>query len=159
MKLFSFTGDRARRAEEILRTAVHRRAALLPLLWLAQEQEGWVPREAVAKVARLADAAEAEVFEILSFHTMFRQSPPAHRRIEVCVGPCCQRSGADGILARLEKELGIGPGETRADGSVSLATVQCVGACDGAPAVRVNEELCPGFGDERVDDILRRIVG
>jgi NADH-quinone oxidoreductase subunit E len=74
--MFIYTEQNTRRAEELLAQAPSRRAALLPLLWLVQEQEGWIPPEAIAHVARLASVTEAEVHELLSFYTLLRREPP-----------------------------------------------------------------------------------
>ncbi len=152
--MFHWTPE-SRRQIEVMREAYPEpRARLLPLLWLVQGQAGWVPPEAVPMAAQECGMTAAEVEEALSFYTMFLRRPPAAFTIAVCCGSCCRMNGADALLAQLKERLGIGPGERSPDGRVALHTVECLGACDGAPAAQVNGK---GYGNCDAGQLLALI--
>jgi NADH-quinone oxidoreductase E subunit len=155
---FQFDQDRRRHADAILARMPEKRAALLPLLWLVQEQEGWVPPAAAEEVARLAGMTAAEVHEALSFYAMFECRPPARHRLQVCEGICCQLRGTAGVVERLRSKLGIDVGARTADGRIALSTVQCLGACDRAPAMLADGELCEGLDEAGIDALVEKLV-
>ncbi len=128
------------RFAEILKRYPVRRSALLPTLHLAQEQEGWISREAIEHVAGLLDLSPAQVHDTASFYTMFRLKPEGKTLIEVCTTLSCALGGAEELLAHTCRKLGIRPGETTADGKFTVKGVECLAACGGAPAVQVNGE-------------------
>ena len=156
---FQLTPERRRRAEELAVLYPHPRAALLPILWLVQEQEGWVPPEAWAEVAAIAGIAEAEVGEVVSFYTLFNRRSVGRRHIQVCVGVCCKLRGSDWLLAYLREKLGISPGETTVDGAFTLSTVECLGSCGTAPMMQVNDDYHENLDASKVDALLAQWNG
>jgi NADH-quinone oxidoreductase subunit E len=152
---FSFTDDRKKRAREILERYPTARAAVLPMLWLVQEQEGWVPPEAVATVADSIGVRAGEVHAVMSFYTMFKREPQALHRIELCRGLCCGMRGAADILEHVKARLGIDDGCATEDGRFYLSTSQCLGMCGTAPSMMVGDDCYEELTPDRVDEILR----
>jgi NADH-quinone oxidoreductase subunit F len=128
-------------AKELLERYDEPRAAMLPLLWLVQEKCGYISGEAELWVGRLLGIAVSHVREVVSFYSMLRTRPAGRRELRVCTSLPCMLMGADGVLAGLEQQLGIGPGETTADGQVTLTEVECLCACEMAPMVQLDERF------------------
>jgi NADH-quinone oxidoreductase E subunit len=109
------------------------RSAVLPLLWIAQRTWGWVSPAGLRLVAKTLDLPEPEVFGIATFYTMFNLKPVGRHHLQVCMTLSCSLMGADGLFRHLEHRLGIGHGETTADGRFTLRRVECLAACGGGP--------------------------
>ena len=146
---------------ELARTIISRyprsRSALIPLLHVAQEQDGWVTPEAMEHIAELLELTAAEVLGTCSFYEMFKREPIGTYLVNVCNGISCMLLGSHELLAHAEEKLGIKPGATTDDGMFTLAEVECIAACDGAPCLAVNYRYSldvsnAGF-DELVDDL------
>jgi len=114
------------------------RAALLPTLWLAQREFGWLSLPVLEYVARLMELPLAWVTSTASFYTMYWKQPPGRWHLQVCRTLPCALRGADGIRAAVEDRLGIRFGEKTADGRFSLEEVECLASCDTAPVLQVN---------------------
>lgn len=114
------------------------RSALLPLLYLAQSEHGYVSAEAMSEIASLLGLTRAEVGAVATFYTMFKRDPQGRWLVSVCTQPSCYLAGGRELKERLEAELGIACGGTAGD--VSLEDVECLCACDGAPVFSVNYE-------------------
>ncbi|HPP62007.1 MAG TPA: NAD(P)H-dependent oxidoreductase subunit E [Anaerolineales bacterium] len=110
-----------------------KRSAVMPLLHLAQLQEGFVSHHAVQEIASLTDATETEVASIIAFYTLYHDQPGGRIRIQVCNDLPCALRGADKFLTDLCDKLGIQPGGTTPDGLVTVEAVMCLAACDKAP--------------------------
>jgi NADH-quinone oxidoreductase subunit E len=113
--------------------AEHKRSAVMPLLYLAQREDGYVDRHATREIAALVDATETEVASIIGFYTLYHDKPEGKLRIQVCTDLPCALRGADQFLADLCAKLGIEPGGTTPDGLVTVEAVMCLAACDKAP--------------------------
>jgi NADH-quinone oxidoreductase subunit E len=131
------------------------RAMLLAALYIAQEQYGWLSPEAVERVARRLKLTPGQVYSTASFYTMFRLQPSGQYRIQVCEGLSCYLvDGADSIIDHLCSQLKIKPGESTPDGKFSIEIVQCLAACDFAPAIKINDELYGNITFEQIEKIL-----
>jgi NADH-quinone oxidoreductase subunit F len=128
-------------AREIIQRYDHARAAALPLLWLVQETFGYISSEAEFWVGRLLGIAVSHVREVVSFYTMFRTKPAGRHELRVCTSLPCRLRGADDVLAAIKGQLGISPGETTADGELTLTEVECLCACEIAPMAQRDEEF------------------
>lgn len=139
---FAFTPEHLAQIEEICGRypAEQRRSAVIAALHLAQRQQGYITRNAMKAVAAVIRITTAEVEDVVSFYTMFYQRPVGRHVIQVCRTLSCALNGAERVTGELQKVLGIGPGETTADGAFSLFEVECLGACDRAPVVGVNDD-------------------
>ena len=135
MSLAAATRERVR---ELASRYPTRRAALLPALWLVQEERGWVPRDELAEIAAVLGLAPADAEGVASFYFLFSRSPTGRTVIDVCDNIICRVNGAERLLAELCAGLGIAPGDTTADGAVTVRRQECIAACHQAPAVQVN---------------------
>ena len=119
--------------------AERKQSGVIPLLWIAQKQEGWVSEPAIATIAEMLGMAPIRVYEVATFYTMFNLSPVGKFHLQVCGTTHCAVSGANDLLAACKKH--IGAKETpSADGMLSWTEVECLGACVNAPVVQVNDD-------------------
>jgi NADH-quinone oxidoreductase subunit E len=138
---FEYTPDRLARFEEIVRRypSEHRRSAVLPALYLVQHQRGYITANAMRYVAGLLEMTPADVEDVVSYYTMFFTRPVGTFVLSVCRTLSCALNGAERVTEELREALGIAPGETDASGTFTLLEVECLGACDRAPVVMVND--------------------
>jgi NADH-quinone oxidoreductase E subunit len=116
-----------------------RRSAILPALRIAQDEHGgWLPPAALREVADALELAPAQVEAVASFYDMLHLEPVGRHLVEVCTNLSCALVGAQQVVDAFEAELGVGPGETAEDGSVTLRTIECAGGCGRAPVVVVD---------------------
>jgi len=146
-----------RKIDELLGGFPSKGSALLPALYLVQEEKGHVSDESMEYVAAKIGVSPAFVAGVVSFYTMFHQRPVGRHHIQVCRTLPCALRGANDLIARLKERLGIGDGETRADGKVSLVSVECLGACDRAPFIQINDREYGPLDGAKMDDILKRL--
>jgi len=111
----------------------HKRSAVMPLLYLAQREEGYVDRHAIHDIAGMLDITDTEVSSIIGFYTLYHDKPEGALRIQVCTDLPCALRGADQFLADLCAKLEIEPGGTTSDGLITIEPVMCLAACDKAP--------------------------
>lgn len=135
-----------------------KRAMLLSALYIAQEQYGWLSPEAVQRVADRLELTPGQVFSTASFYTMFKLEPQGRYAVQVCEGLSCYLvGGAEPVIEQVKQRLQIEPGETTPDGRFSLEVVQCLAACDLAPAIKVNDELYGDLTAEKLDALLTEL--
>jgi len=156
---FAFTPENLARLGEIARRypPERRRSALLPALYLVQRQQGYVSGNAMLVVAEAIGVTPAEVEDVVSYYAMFYSQPVGKYVLQVCRTLSCALNGAERVTEALSAKLGIKPGETDATGMFTLMEVECLGACDRAPVVMVNDDwhecLKPGDAARLVDDL------
>lgn len=138
---FVYTAENAAKLEEICARypPERRKSAILAALYLAQHQQGYITRNAMRHVADVIRCTTAEVEDVVSFYTMFYTRPVGRHVVQVCRTLSCALRGAERVTEELSKALGIAPGETDAKGEFTLVEVECLGACDRAPVVGVND--------------------
>ncbi|HYW80010.1 MAG TPA: NADH-quinone oxidoreductase subunit NuoE [Thermoguttaceae bacterium] len=135
-----------------------RQAVTLPALHVVQERLGYVPPKAVVEIAELLELAPAQVQDTLSFYGFFEQDKPLGRaRMWVCRSLSCACRGSEGLLDYLCKKLEIRPGQTTPDGRITLEFAECLGACDHAPAILVNDTLHKNMTEEKIDQLLETL--
>ncbi len=115
----------------------HKRSAVMPLLYLAQREEGYVNKEAMQEIGRLLDITETEVASIVGFYTLYHDEKAGKYRMQVCTDLPCALRGAEQFMDSLCANLGIKVGETTADGVVTLEAVTCLAGCDKAPMFQI----------------------
>ncbi len=136
-----------------------RQAVTLPALHLVQERLGHVPVQAVVEIAELLQLHPAQVQDTLSFYGFFKEDKPLGRaRVWVCRSLSCACRDGEKLLAYLSEKLGIRPGQTTDDGRITLELAECLGACDFAPAVLVNETLHKNMTKEKIDELLASLT-
>jgi len=154
--MVQFSQENLAKVEEIIARYPEGRqkSALMPLLHLAQEQWGWLSAETMDYVAGLLKLELIEVYEVATFYTMYNLKPVGKHVFEVChTGPCMLR-GSDDILAYIKEKLGIGVGETTADGLFTLKTAECLGACGYAPMMQMGKYYKEHLTKEKIDRII-----
>jgi len=142
--------------DRLLARYPNKQAALLPTLWLAQKEFGWISREAVDYVATLLSLSPAFVWGVVTFYTMYNRAPVGKHLIQFCTSISCHLNGAEEVYAACRKKLGnLKPGETTPDGKYTVVEVECLALCDKAPAVQVNQDDVFLVTQEKVDDFLK----
>ncbi|MDX8383542.1 MAG: NAD(P)H-dependent oxidoreductase subunit E [Ghiorsea sp.] len=114
------------------------KSALMPVLYMAQQDFGYLSMETQQMIAGVLGLKIMEVREVVTFYTMFKEQPHGKYLLEVCTNASCMLNGADALYQHMKDTLGINPGEITEDGLFSIAEVECAGACAGAPVVQVN---------------------
>jgi NADH-quinone oxidoreductase subunit F len=147
------------KAREIIDRYDEPRAAVLPLLWLVQENFGHVSSEAEFWVGRLMGVAVSHIREVVSFYTMFRTQPAGRSELCVCTSLPCMLRGAGEVLARLEERLGISLGETTPGGELTLTEVECLCACEMAPMAQLDEQFVGPLDSGTLETVLRKALG
>jgi len=142
-------------SREILGRYEYPKAAMLPLLWLVQQNEGYISAEAEAWVGRQVGVSIAHVREVVSFYNMFHTQPVGRRELRVCTSLPCVLRGAGKLLNRIKKDLEICPGETTPGKEVTLTEVECLCACEMAPMAQLDERFVGPLEGENVDAIIR----
>ena len=141
-------------AAEIIARYPVPKSALIPLLHLAQEQDGWLAPDAMAHIAELVGITPAEVLGTASFYEMFKREPVGRYVINVCTDIACTLVGGDELLEHASDVLGIKPGNTTVDGEFSLNEVQCIAACTEAPCLQANYRYAHRVTDEDFDQLV-----
>ncbi|MEX2294503.1 MAG: NAD(P)H-dependent oxidoreductase subunit E [Acidimicrobiales bacterium] len=144
-------------AHEIISRYPRPKSALIPLLHLAQEQDGFVADDAMAHIAELIGVTPAEVLGTCSFYEMFKREPVGDYLINVCTNIACMLVGGEELLHHLEGRLGIKAGSTTPDGTFTLEDVECIAACTEAPCLQVNyryvNKVSHAEADTLIDDL------
>ncbi len=144
-------------ARQIIARYPRSRSALIPLLHVAQEQDGWVSEDAMAHIGELLGLTAAEVLGTCSFYEMFKREPVGTYLVNVCTNISCQLLGGEELLDHVEQRLGVKAGATTADGMFTVEDVECIAACTEAPCLQVNyryfHRITHGEVDELVDDL------
>lgn len=152
-----FRSDLRQRAEELVSLYPRRRSAMLPLLHLAQEQDGYVTDEAMAEIAQLTGTTPAEVRGTAAFYDMFHLEPVGKYVVGVCTNIACLLAGGEELLAHASATLGCAVGGTSPDGLFTLEETECLADCNIAPVVQVNHRYVrtttPELFDALVDDL------
>lgn len=141
-------------AKEMIAHYPRPKSALIPLLHLAQEQNGWVSNEAMAHLAELVGVTPAEVKGTCTFYEMFKLHPVGTYMINVCTNISCQLNGGEELLEHAEETLGVRAGGTTEDGLFTLEDVECIAACTEAPCIQVNYRYGLRLSTEDFDDII-----
>jgi NADH-quinone oxidoreductase subunit E len=131
------------------------RSAILPSLWAVQHEQGYITAEGMAAVAEQLEMAPAIVEATASFYSMYFQKPAGTHLVVICTNVSCALRGSARIVQAFEETLGIKAGETTRDGLITLqSTVECLGACGGAPALQVNHR----FREDMTPEMVRQLV-
>jgi len=159
---FAYTPERRARLDTIVLRypSDRKRSAVLPALYLVQDQQGYITASAMRHVAGILEITPADVEDVVSYYTMFYTKPVGRFVLSVCRTLSCALNGAERVTAEICSKLAIKPGDTDASGTFTLIEVECLGACDRAPVVMVNdawqESLQPGDVTKMLDDLKTR---
>jgi len=138
----------------------HKQAVTLPALHLVQDQLRCVPLEAIREIAGLLDLSPAEVYDAMTFYGFFRteKDPLGRTRLWVCRSLACMLRGSEEVLQALSEKLGIPPGGTSADGKITLEFAECLGGCEGAPCLLIDDEQRMNVTPENVDGLIHELT-
>ncbi len=159
---FVYTAENRARLDDIVKRypSERKRSAVLPALYLVQHQQGYITASAMQHVAGILDITAADVEDVVSYYTMFYTKPVGTFVLSVCRTLSCALNGAERVTEELAGKLGIAPGQTDASGTFTLLEVECLGACDRAPVVMVNDAWheChkPEDAGKLIDDLRAR---
>jgi NADH-quinone oxidoreductase subunit E len=151
---FKFTEANKKKFDAVVTRYPKKLAAMLPTLWLAQEQHGWISPEVMEYVAGLLEVAPSKVYEVATFYTMFHKEPIGKYHFQVCHTLSCQLCGSEGITAKLKERLGIEVGQTSPDGRFTLSEVECLGSCGTAPMLQLNDDYHEHLTAEKLDRLI-----
>jgi formate dehydrogenase subunit gamma len=130
---------------------------LLPVLHAIQDTLGYIPPDAVPMIARAMNLSRAEVQGVISFYHDFHSSPPGEHTVHLCRAEACQAMGARELEQHAQQRLGIGFGETTADGLFTLEPVYCLGNCACSPSIRINDEIYAEISAARFDALIEAL--
>ncbi len=154
-----FTEESLKKLDAIIKKYPTKKAALLPALWLAQEEnDGWIPREAMKDIADYLSLAPADVEGVATFYTMYNKVPIGKYHLEVCHNIVCMAVGADQLIDHIGAKLGIEKGDTTADRKFTLNGAECLGACANAPCMMVGDTYYEDLDFTKTDKILDELA-
>jgi len=149
-----FSPEAKKQIHEILKRYPMKASAMLPLLHLAQEEEGWVSEDSMREIAKLLDLTLPKVYEVATFYSMLNFKPIGRFHLQVCKSLMCALVGSDTLIQWIDQELGIKPSETTEDGMFTLSAVECLASCGTAPMMQVNDDYFERLTLERVRHIF-----
>jgi NADH-quinone oxidoreductase subunit E len=155
---FVLSEEHERELLEILSRYPNKMAACIPVLHLCQNANGnWVSPEIIQFVAARLELSAAHVKGVVTFYSLFNEHPPGKHQLWVCRTLSCALRGSDEILAHCSRRLGVGVGQTTADGQFTLRTAECLASCGTAPMMQVDKTYHEALTFEKVDQILARL--
>ena len=155
--MFVFTNKNLEKIEALKQRYPSPRALTLPLLWMAQYQEGMITMEAIEVIAGEIDTPPMEVYRVATFYTMFNLEPVGKYHIQLCKTLSCALCGKADILDHLESKLGITSGQSSEDGRYTLSQVECLGSCGTAPVMQINDVYYENLTDDKIDAVLEEL--
>lgn len=153
----SFSPQSMERIRALLPKYPDRQAACLPVLWIAQEEFGWISDEAMQLVADTLELSLTHVYGVVTFYTMFKRRPVGKYHVQICTNIACMLRDGYQVLERFEKALGIRRGETTPDGTFTLNEVECLAACGNGPCVQINEDYHEPVRPEDVEALVAKL--
>jgi NADH-quinone oxidoreductase E subunit len=154
---FKFTDDNLKRVNESIAKYPHKRAAIMPVLYIAQEQNGFISGEVMTAIANLLEITPEDVLGVVTFYTMYHQQPMGKYHIQVCTNISCMLKGGYEIYDRVKEKLGLDNMQVSPDKLFSLEEVECMGSCGTAPMLAVNEDYFENLTKESTDQIIESL--
>jgi len=152
---FIFDPENEAKFQDLLTRYPTKQAVVIPALWLAHDQYGYLSPEVMDYVAQRLEQSPVSVYAVVEFYSMFQTSPPGKYHIQLCHTLTCTMLGCEVLVDVIHDELGIGPGEKSSDGMFSFDTVECLGSCGTAPMMRLNKRYFENLNREKFQRIIR----
>jgi len=149
-----FNEEELVKVENLKKKYPQQQAALMGVLWLAQNKFGWISTDVMKYVSELLNVPLSTVEGVVSFYTMYHKKKPGKYHVQVCTNVSCMLRGGQEIFQHISEKLNLNNNEITADGLFSLEEVECMGACGGAPMIAINEDFYENLTIEKVDEIL-----
>ncbi|MEE2751913.1 MAG: NAD(P)H-dependent oxidoreductase subunit E [Myxococcota bacterium] len=150
----SWTEAQSAEIEGMIARYPEKRAAVMPVLWLAQDHFGWLSLDVLRLVAKTLELPPSHVLSVATFYTMFKKQPTGTHLLQVCHTLSCDLAGAEGLITRIQNKLGIKVGETTADGKFTLQRVECLAACGSGPMMQVGTDYYELLKDDTAIDAV-----
>jgi NADH-quinone oxidoreductase E subunit len=130
-------------------------SALLPVLWMVQEKEGWISNDSIAKVAKVLDISYEHILGVVTFYTMFNKKKTGKIHLQICTNVSCTLRGGYELFKYISEKLGINNKETTEDGMFTIEEVECLGSCATAPMLQVNnKDYYENMSIEKADELI-----
>jgi len=156
----ALSAETARKIQDYARRYPVAQSAVLPALWVVQGEQGYITPEAMREVAEHLGLPASVVEATSSFYSMYLTRPAGRHEVVICLNAPCSLRGADEVLHYSEQKLGVSDGQTTPDGAITLrSTIECLGACGGAPMMQVDHRFEENLTPERIDAIFERLRG
>jgi len=152
-----FSQETLKQFQEVTGRYPKKEAAMLPVLYLAQREFGYLSSEAIEYVAKLMELSPARVYGVVTFYTMLNLKPIGRYHIQVCRTLPCALKGSEKITEWLKDKLEIRAGETTPDGKFTLSEVECLASCGTAPMMQINDDYYENLSESRVEEILKSL--
>jgi NADH-quinone oxidoreductase E subunit len=154
---FKFTDENLKKVQAHIEKYPFKRSAVMPVLYIAQEQNGYISKEVMTEVAELLGMTPEDVLGIVTFYTMYFQKPMGKYHVQVCTNVSCMLRGGYDIWEQVKEKLGINNMEVTPDSKFSLEEVECMGSCGTAPMIAINEDYFENLTKEKVEEILNSL--
>ena len=154
MTSFKFSDENLQKIDGILKKYPHKKPAVMPVLYLAQEQNGFISNEVIQEVANILEITPEEVLGVVTFYTMYHQKEMGKYHVQVCTNVSCMLRGGYELYDTVKEKLGLDNLEVTEDKVFSLEEVECMGSCGTAPMIAVNEDYYENLTKEKVIEIL-----
>jgi len=151
----SWEKDRIAKAKEIIEMYPQKRSALGPLLYLALDKDGYISNESIVEISSLIGITEVQVQSVASFYSMYKQEPTGKYLLSVCKSISCEISNSSHVITKVKEFTNLSNNETDEEGLFTYESVECIGACGGAPAIQINYETVEGLTPEKAVDLCK----
>jgi NADH-quinone oxidoreductase subunit E len=146
--------ENQKKVEQLRKRYPTSQALVLPVLWMVQEQDGYISEEAMKYVGTLLNIPYCHILGVVTFYSMLQKKVIGKHHIEVCTNISCMLRGSAKILEHIEKRLGINVGETSSDRKWTLSATECMGSCGTAPMFAIGDEFYENLTIEKVDKLI-----
>jgi len=153
----SFSDKNIQKIEKLKKKYPKVEALTLPLLWIAQYQDGYISMDMIREVAKYCNKSAMEVYSVASFYTMFNLQPVGKYHIQLCKTLSCKLCGQEEILSSLKNILDINTNQTTTDNLFTLSEVECLGSCGSSPVMEINDKYYENLTPQKVEDIINRL--
>lgn len=150
----SWSDEAKTKIKEIIARYPDKQSAIMPILWLAVDEFGWISPQVEKIVGEVLDRPISKVHNVVTFYTMYPRKPMGRHHIQICRNISCWLAGAPGLVDHLKSKLGIEPGEVSRDGKFSLEEVECLAYCECAPALRMDGRYEGNLTREKIDRLI-----
>jgi NADH-quinone oxidoreductase E subunit len=154
---FKFTEENLERVNRLFLNYPTKKAAVMPVLYIAQEQNSFISNEVIQEVSNILEISEEEVLGVVTFYTMYHQHKPGKYHLQVCTNVSCMLRGAVEILKAVKERTGLEHGQTSEDGLFSLEVVECMGSCGTAPMIAVNEDYYENLTKDKALELIESL--
>lgn len=151
---FKFDEAELKEVEKYISKYPDKRAAVIPVLWMAQRKYKHISKPMMQYIADMLDESYSHIYGVVSFYTMFSQKPRGDYHLQVCTNVSCMLRQGDVIYKKISEKLNIKNNEVTSDGHFSLEEVECMGACSGAPMMAINEDFHENLDINKIDELI-----